>query len=66
MNFKELRNKYGLSLIEVSKRYNIPYRTVQNWDAGVRNCPVYVLELLEHRIIADLKNEAENGTITKE
>ena len=29
--------------------YNIPYRTVTDWEAGKRKMPEYVLELMEFK-----------------
>lgn len=54
MNIKEIRALTGLNLTEFSKKYHIPYRTLQHWDAGDRDCPTYVLELLEFRVNADI------------
>ena len=45
-----LRKATGLSKTEFSKKYNIPYRTVQNWENGTSTPPDYVLELLKYRI----------------
>lgn len=43
---------YGLNMTELSKRFGIPYRTIQDWHAGRRVPPEYVVrmmtELLEH------------------
>ena len=56
MNIRELRRQLGDTQSEFSARYGIPFRTVQNWEAGVRKPPEYILELLEHRIQEDLVN----------
>lgn len=56
MNIREMRNSLGDTQSEFAARYNIPFRTVQNWEAGVRTPPEYVTELLESRIRADLIN----------
>ena len=45
--FKEFRKQTGLNLTEFSKRFNIPYRTVQNWEYGISNPPEYLLELIK-------------------
>lgn len=43
---------YGLKQTELARRFGIPLRTIQNWHAGVRVPPDYVVrmmvELLEH------------------
>lgn len=41
---------------EFAARYHIPFRTIQNWEAGVRNPPEYIVSLLEHKVRADLIN----------
>ena len=36
----------GLSLMALARRFNIPYRTVQDWAAGKRTPPPYVLGMI--------------------
>lgn len=43
---KELCETYGLSQTELSRRYGIPLRTVQDWHAGRRTPPDYVVNML--------------------
>ncbi len=57
INIRELRNKLGDTQSEFAKRYNIPFRTIQNWESGVRKPPEYILELLKYRIKDDLVNK---------
>lgn len=56
MNIRELRLQLGITQGEFAARYNIPFRTVQNWETGLRNPPEYITELLESRIMSDLIN----------
>jgi len=56
MNLKDLRLQLGDTQSEFAKRYAIPFRTIQNWEAGVRKPPKYIKDLLEQRIHADLIN----------
>lgn len=56
MNIREMRALLGDTQSEFAARYNIPFRTVQNWEAGVRTPPEYMVSLLEERIRADLTN----------
>lgn len=56
MNIREMRTLLGDTQSEFAARYNIPFRTVQNWETGVRKPPKYIAELLESRIRADLIN----------
>lgn len=56
MNIRSLRLQLGITQSEFALRYNIPFRTVQNWETGLRNPPQYITELLESRIMSDLIN----------
>lgn len=56
MNIREMRTRLGDTQSEFAARYNIPFRTIQNWEACVRKPPEYVMNLLESRIRADLVN----------
>ena len=56
MDIREMRNKLGDTQTEFAKRYNIPFRTIQNWETGLRNPPEYIISLLEDRIREDLVN----------
>lgn len=57
MDIRELRRQLGDTQSEFAQRYNIPFRTVQNWETGVRKPPEYILELLQQRIQEDLVNK---------
>lgn len=50
MTITEMRNYIGISRAEFSRRYNIPIRTLESWEAGVRTPPEYVLNLLEESV----------------
>ncbi len=56
MNIREMRTLLGNTQSEFAARYKIPFRTVQNWEAGARKPPEYIMDLLENRIRADLVN----------
>lgn len=55
MELKEMRKLLGLSQSAFGKRYNIPVRTIQEWESGRRKSPIYVLELLERAVVEDEK-----------
>lgn len=42
----QICERYGLNLTELSKRFGIPYRTVQDWHAGRRTPPDYVISMI--------------------
>ena len=50
MDFKELRLKSKMNLSQFGKYFNIPYRTVQNWEYEKRACPEYLLELMLYKL----------------
>lgn len=56
MDIHEMRALLGDTQSEFAARYNIPFRTIQNWETGVRKPPEYVASLLRSRIQADLVN----------
>ena len=56
MNIREMRMKLGDTQSEFAVRYGIPFRTVQNWETGLRKPPEYIMTLLGERIREDLIN----------
>ncbi len=56
---KDICTEYKITQTELSKRFGIPLRTVQDWHSGRRNPPDYVVrmmaELLQHSV--EGKNE---------
>lgn len=47
---KHIRMAAGLSRVEFVDLLGIPYRTVQSWELGERECPSYVLDLIRYRL----------------
>lgn len=58
MNAAEIRAILGVSRAEFSRRYGIPIRTLEDWDAGVRTPSDWVLALLERVVREDKKRGA--------
>lgn len=52
MNIKEAREAAGLSRAEMSRRFEIPVRTLEEWDAGRRMPPPYVEKLIVEKLEA--------------
>lgn len=50
MTFKELREASGMSRQQFIDYFGIPYRTIQSWELGDRQCPTYLLELMEYKL----------------
>ena len=62
MTIKEIRAITGLSQAKFATRYGIPKRTVESWEAApdkssYRECPPYVVALLERAVREDYKKE---------
>jgi DNA-binding transcriptional regulator YiaG len=55
MSFKELRTSTGMNIKEFSEYFNIPYRTMQNWESERRQCPEYLLELMHYKLVHENK-----------
>lgn len=50
---QRIREILGISRAEFSRRYHIPIRTLEDWDAGRKKPPKYVMELLERAVLQD-------------
>ena len=46
-SMKEIADAAGLSQRKLAERFCIPYRTVEDWCAGRRECPVYVRLMMQ-------------------
>ena len=53
MEIKELRESTGMNRKEFCKYFEIPYRTVTEWERGTRKMPDYVLRLLAYKVKMD-------------
>ena len=65
MTVKEIRNLTGLSQVDFANKYDIPRRTVENWETenekNKRECPTYVAKMLERLVKLDF-NIADDKT----
>ena len=50
VKIRELRESTGMNRKEFCEYFQIPYRTVTDWELGNRHAPDYVLRLLEYYI----------------
>lgn len=50
MTIKEMRKKLDMTQEMFAKLYNIPRRTIENWESGKSKPPVYVMEMLEKAV----------------
>ena len=51
-----MRTRLGETQSDFAMRYGIPFRTIQNWETGVRKPPEYIMNLLKDRVQRDLVN----------
>lgn len=59
---KELRKSTGMNRKEFCEYFQIPYRTVTEWERDTRHAPEYVLRLLEYYIrVENLAKEQRVG-----
>ena len=47
---RKLRKNTGMNIKQFCEYFKIPYRTVQNWELGKRQCPEYLLELMRYKL----------------
>ena len=47
---RSLRESTGMSRQEFAKYFEIPYRTLQDWELGNRRMPEYLFRLMEYKI----------------
>lgn len=55
MDIKEIRKLTGLSAQKFGDKYDIPLRTIQNWEGGVNTPPPYLVKLLERVVKEDIE-----------
>jgi len=67
----ELRKSTGMNRKEFCEYFEIPYRTVTDWELGNRTMPEYLLRLMEYKVrmekLGKMKgeeNDDENRTTT--
>lgn len=60
----ELRTSTGMTRREFAEYFEIPYRTMQEWELGNRKMPEYLFRLMTYKI--RIENEKGVLTSTKE
>ena len=50
---RAIRAGTGLSQVAFGAALHIPRRTIEEWEAGNRKCPQYVVELIAYRVHHD-------------
>ena len=62
---KELRESIGMNRKEFCAYFDIPYRTVTEWERDNRHAPDYVIRLLTYYIQMEFLNK-EKGCVTND
>ena len=50
MTIKELRAACGMTQKAFAEYFHISKRTVESWEAGTRNAPECMIELMEYKL----------------
>jgi DNA-binding transcriptional regulator YiaG len=58
---KALRENTGMNRREFCEHFDIPYRTVTEWERGMRHAPDYVVRLLEYYISMEKLFKKDEG-----
>lgn len=53
MTIKELRAVTGMSQSQFADYLEIPVKTIQSWESGIRKPPVYINKLIERVITTE-------------
>ena len=49
----ELRKSMGMNRREFCEYFQLPYRTVQDWELGHRKMPTYLLRLMQYKVASE-------------
>lgn len=47
---KELRHQAGMAQKQFAEYFKIPVRTIEDWEAGRRKPPEYIIELIKYKL----------------
>lgn len=62
-DIKQLRESTGMNRKEFCEYFEIPYRTVTEWERGTRKMPDYVLRLLAYKIKMEKLTAKEDANV---
>ena len=60
MTIKELRQSAGMTQAEFASYFRLSKRTVESWES-FRECPEYLRELIEYKLIHENKIKKEQS-----
>ena len=55
-----LRKETGMKRSDFARYFDIPYRTLQDWELGNRKIPEYLLRLMEYKVRMESLMEEKN------
>ena len=50
MNVKELRQAAKMTQKTFAEYFNIPKRTIEQWEGNQRECKEYIIELMKYKL----------------
>ena len=53
LKIKELRTRSGMTQQQFSDYFHIPKRTIEDWEGERRTPSVYVVELIEYKLLKE-------------
>lgn len=53
-NIRDLRKKAGLTQRELANWLDIPLRTLESWERGIRKCPEWANKLVQEKMLNEL------------
>lgn len=53
----ELRTSTGMNRREFAEYFEIPYRTLQEWELGNRKMPEYLLRLMAYKVRMEVEKD---------
>lgn len=65
LNIKEISETYRITIQELSTKFNIPVRTLQNWIYGTNTPAAYIPRMIEHILRLENELEANNNFIAR-
>ena len=59
MTIKELRTAAGMTQKAFAEYFGVSKRAIESWEGGQRECPAYLLELMEYKLRNEKKIREE-------
>ena len=63
MTIKELRTRSGMTQKAFAEYFGVSKRAVENWEGGQRQCPEYLLDLMQYKLEKEGKIEQKKDEL---